>query len=1196
VLSIYLLLVLFPIASSGPQRDNPFATHVVQPEVRPARSESQNATAPPQDLEPLKAGDSIKGEIKGGETRSFNISLALDQFMAVMVKHQGIIVTVTLVTPDSKSVVAVDNPSGGHGRILLSAIATAAGPYRIEVRSTEDWANSGQYEVTIQELRLTKPEDQDRIAAERSFTEGRQHFDKDEKQEYEKAKSSFDASLSRWQLIHDNHWEALTQYVLGVTHRKLGERPEAEECFLEALKLQLDEDDWRLRAATLNDLGFTYAILGKKDAALDYLGQALGAFDAHQDNRGRASALQNIAITHQRAGEMELASKFYEDALPLRQVLHDKNGELNIRNNLAGISDRLGEPYEALAQYTRALEGWQELDRAGKLRESKQLGIGYNNVAVANDRLNAWQSAFDNYDKAYAVFERIGDAASQAATLDNIGELHTALGDPERGLGYYEQALRLIEKVKDPDETANILTHIGQAHILQGRLSEAFSDFQTALKLTPRPSASKLANVYANLGAVYALQRRNSEALASYEIALPLWRSSGDRRGEAATLQKRGEAYIGIGEQAKATQDFKVALATWRALADQRGEAAALNGIATVEQKLNHLSEALTRSEQAINISESLRTRVSSQRLRASYFATQQGYYEVNIDLKMKLYQAESSQEYLQSAFDASERSRARSLIDSLDDSHDEVTRGVSSDLLRLRREVKQRLSAKEQAQAKSLNGKPTKEEAESFKNELDKLIGEYDDIDAQIRGNSPNYAQLIKPQPFKVSEIQRQLDEGTLLLEYALGEKRSYVWVVSPDSIKGVELAGRAEIEKEARRVTDAVTARNREEKNEGFPQRLLRLDKAEKEYTEASAALSKVVLEPIASLLGQKRLVIVADGALQLVPFAALPAPATSTTPENSKPKANSSSAAAGPTLLIADHELVTLPSASVLALQRRELANRKPAPYAVALLADPVFDDQDIRVARATGIGNQHRKETATTGHGGAVTPAAGEKSTTSRSSNADSVLSSALRDVGLDPDGKLPRLALSREEARAIARAVSPSQSLSALDFKASRKTATSPELAKYRIIHFATHGVLDLDHPELSGIVLSMVDEKGRPQDGYLRLHEIYNLNLPAELVVLSACQTGVGKQIKGEGLIALTRGFMYAGAKSVVASLWKVDDAATSELMAEFYKQMFTNKLKPAAALRAAQVKMSQLKRWHEPYYWAGFFIQGEWN
>jgi CHAT domain-containing protein len=190
----------------------------------------------------------------------------------------------------------------------------------------------------------------------------------------------------------------------------------------------------------------------------------------------------------------------------------------------------------------------------------------------------------------------------------------------------------------------------------------------------------------------------------------------------------------------------------------------------------------------------------------------------------------------------------------------------------------------------------------------------------------------------------------------------------------------------------------------------------------------------------------------------------------------------------------------------------------------------------------------------------------------------------------------RLSLSRHEATAIVRAAPANQSFIALDFRASRETATSSELAKYRIIHFATHGVMDLDHPELSGIVLSMVDENGQSEDGYLRLNEIYNLNLPAELVVLSACQTGIGKQIKGEGLIALTRGFMYAGAARVVASLWKVDDAATAALMTEFYKQMFTNKLTAAAALTAAQVNISKQKRWESPYFWAGFFLQGEWN
>jgi CHAT domain-containing protein len=169
-------------------------------------------------------------------------------------------------------------------------------------------------------------------------------------------------------------------------------------------------------------------------------------------------------------------------------------------------------------------------------------------------------------------------------------------------------------------------------------------------------------------------------------------------------------------------------------------------------------------------------------------------------------------------------------------------------------------------------------------------------------------------------------------------------------------------------------------------------------------------------------------------------------------------------------------------------------------------------------------------------------------------------------------------------------------MQALDFEASRTTALRPELGEYRIVHFATHGLLNNIHPELSGIVLSLVDKEGHQQDGFLRLQDIYNLKLPAELVVLSACQTGLGKEIKGEGLIGLTRGFMYAGAPRVVASLWNVDDLATAELMKLFYQRMLKDGLPAGAALRAAQLELSRQKRWASPYFWAGFVLQGEWK
>ena len=178
-----------------------------------------------------------------------------------------------------------------------------------------------------------------------------------------------------------------------------------------------------------------------------------------------------------------------------------------------------------------------------------------------------------------------------------------------------------------------------------------------------------------------------------------------------------------------------------------------------------------------------------------------------------------------------------------------------------------------------------------------------------------------------------------------------------------------------------------------------------------------------------------------------------------------------------------------------------------------------------------------------------------------------------------------------------RLVPRTNSLAAFDFAANRPVATSADLRQYRIVHFATHGLINSRHPDLSGIVLSLVDQEGKPQNGFLRLYDIYNMNLSAELVVLSACQTALGKDIKGEGLVGLTRAFMYAGASRIVASLWRTEDRATAVLMSRFYAHLLAgNGMSPAAALRKAQLSMWQDKRWRQPRYWAAFTLQGEWK
>jgi len=376
-----------------------------------------------------------------------------------------------------------------------------------------------------------------------------------------------------------------------------------------------------------------------------------------------------------------------------------------------------------------------------------------------------------------------------------------------------------------------------------------------------------------------------------------------------------------------------------------------------------------------------------------------------------------------------------------------------------------------------------------------------------------------------------------------------SYVWAIGQNYSKNFTLPKRAEVEEAARRVYDLVTTSDHSIPGESIEQQQKRLLQADADSPVAIAALSKMLLGPIGSELKNKRLLIVAEGVLQYVPFAAL------VDPEDATP-------------LIVKHEIVTLPSASVLGVLRQETKERQPAPKSIAVFADPVFDEHDARLSGESQVAAHADVD------------------------EAREVKRSA-EESGLSG---FPRLRFSREEANQIMKFASRNNSLEALDFSASRAAATSSELQNYRIVHFATHGIINSRHAELSGVVLSLVDQNGKPQNGFLRLYDIYNMNLKADLVVLSACQTALGRDIKGEGLIGLTRAFMYGGATRVVASLWQTDDRGSAVLMSKFYDGLLSRHLSPAAALRSAQIAMLQDKRWHNPRYWAAFTIQGEWK
>jgi CHAT domain-containing protein len=439
-------------------------------------------------------------------------------------------------------------------------------------------------------------------------------------------------------------------------------------------------------------------------------------------------------------------------------------------------------------------------------------------------------------------------------------------------------------------------------------------------------------------------------------------------------------------------------------------------------------------------------------------------------------------------------------------------------------------------------------EESDQLCKELDNLVAELAQTRDKIRQANPRAVKV--PELLTLDEVQRRLlDEETVLLEYVLGDERSYVWVATRNSLLSYELGPRREIETAARKLHELIASRQMIY-GEPVAARTERQARADAEIPAQTDLVSKLILGPLAGKLEKKRLLVVADGALQYVPFQMLTAPD-------------------GGGYLLQKYEIVNLPSASTLALLQSVAANRKPAVKSVAVLADPVFEDDDPRII--SNVKNIKRP----------------------RSNDVQL----AVRDAGISLDGvQIPRLIASGAEADGII-AVAPSYTgFKAVGFDANRDIVFGSQLADYRIIHFATHGLINSERPELSGIVLSLFDNEGHPQNGFVRLHDIYNLHLPADLVVLSACSTGLGKDVRGEGLIGLTRGFMYAGASGVIASLWKVDDDATAELMKHFYEALFQKGMTPAAALRYAQLTLSQNKRWQSPYYWAGFVIQGQYT
>jgi CHAT domain-containing protein/Tfp pilus assembly protein PilF len=1103
----------------------------------------------------------LEREISGGEVHAYNLTLKLDEYARVDVDQRGIDLAIWTFDPAGKKISEVDAFRVGE-KEAIALVANTAGTYRIEVHTTFPKVPTGRYEISVPEIRPATERDKTSYRAGLLIV---QAFDFERKlnpEGWRNAIEKYKAALTLWQSIGDTTWEVNTLYLIAGVYINLADKQNAfdfanravasAETAVKNATAETRIAALKNQAWALDTLGRVHNEFGDRKKAVELFKQSLAIRKQNNDIPGTIVTLNNLAIVHQAIGDPRKSLDYLTQIRDLLKDLGDRAKEASFLNNICVV-------YENVAEYAKAIEACnQALSIRHELQDERGAATVLNSLGNAYGDMGQYERALDFYTQSQALYAKFGSDGGQAVEFNNLGWLYGSLGDYEKAIDFYNKALEIFRKQGNQFRQGNTLSNIAVNYAEVGDFRKALEVNQEALKL--RIAASNVegqAITYNNIASCYSHLGDRQKAVDYYKQAIDIHRKT-DPRQLASALRNLGSVYRETGELQKATDCLNEALEITRRIGDQSGAAGTLSLLAQVERDQGKLLDAKLHLEAALASVESTRVSLKDRKLRTSFFASVRKYHEAYIDVLMRLHEQNPAGGFDVAALKASENARARSLLESLSEANAGIGQGIDPALLARERTLRQLISDKAEMQIRLLGRDHTEEQATSMVKELDALTAEYDQLQTQIRQNNPRYTALTEPVSLNLQEIQsRLLDPNTVLLEYALGPDKSYVFLVSPTSLKSFALPKREEVETASRRVYDLVTASDRVVANETLEQRNQRLAQADNDYPAAALALSQMLLGPFATELKSKRLLVVGEGVLQYVPFAALPDPAVGP--------------AQSPQPLIASHEIINLPSASVLGVIRSETKDRSAATKTVAVFADPVFGAQDPRL---TSLDEKQRVDNSTLAQAGDVRRSAEES--------------------GLNG---FARLRFSREEAEQIMQLVPRTGSLEALDFAANRTAATSADLKQYRIVHFATHGLINSRHADLSGIVLSLVDRDGKPENGFLRLYDIYNMNLSADLVVLSACQTALGKDIKGEGLVGLTRAFMYAGAARVVASLWRTEDRATALLMKRFYQGMLGgNGMSPAAALRKAQLSMWQDKRWKQPRYWAAFTIQGEWK
>ncbi len=865
------------------------------------------------------------------------------------------------------------------------------------------------------------------------------------------------------------------------------------------------------------------------------------------------------------SGDLAGAVPFFEQALELSHKSGDRRAEAHALDDLGLVNANLERYPRAIELYNRALE----LQR--QTVQPWETALTLSNLADAQSALGRVDIALDCLKQQEEIRKDLKDDFGLNETWLGMADVYLMTGDPEKAIEKLVSTLPHWQRFRDQEDgkESEIAAYrqLGRAYAALGEASGAVTALHDAMQRARTLGNARIVAdtlvVEAQLANLQGDRARSQEAV---ESALAASKRAGYQRGEALALIERGKLEIAVGRFHSGESAAEQALDIATKLGQPYDEANARRLLGDAHDRLNATSAAEREFSAALAIERRIgdrfgevETLVDTARLQDRRGLLEPALETLDAALgvidrtRSSLAAPELRASYLASQRDAYEL--AATVLMRLDRLHpgqgfdvkafDVSERAHARTLLDalgksgrdLDRPEDRRLAVRLDALDATIHQLASNESSPHREERIAELLTERNGLEVQLASyRTANDAQGDQATaPLSLAQIRRQVLSGdTVLLEYLTGPRQTHLWVVSRGELQHYTLPGDTELRESVRGLYDALTAASGLSPKLNFSQREAALRIADDTATREAKALAHILLPFPASLLGSGALAIVADGPIQLVPFSLLPV------------------AGDHGQRLGAMHDIAVEPSASVLARIRE--SGEPDRDKRVLIVADPVYSRADARfpahpITAAFPAAQPHLES--------------------------------------------LPPLPMSRVEAERL-QSLARGRTVTLLGFDAVPSRFERAALDDLSIIHIASHTLLDDRYPDLSGLVLSTVDPSGRSVDGFLPLLDVYKLHLDARLVVLSACETYIGNDLRGEGLLGLARGFLYAGAHRVVASLWKVDDRATATFMDRFYTALLTGQHTGAAALRIAQDQMSKDPAWQSPRYWAGFVLEGQ--